>query len=351
MSESPDDNIRVFVCYSHADQRWLDRLEVHLAPLRRRHPVDVWSDRRIQFGSRWRDEIRMAIERCNVGVLLVSPDFLASAFIADHEIPPLLKAADDRGALIIPVIVGPCLFLRYKELALFHAANDPTEALLCMDEGDSEQVFVDVAEQILDRAERAEEAQESPRFPPSPVHEDFLDPDTWTRLVKIGNWVYDTSEDRIVGSGPNTFLLSREEYGAESFSVEARLSFSPHPTSPKQKLGFNAGLILGWTHEKENPRYHNVLFTGDEILLERIGFQDRRGRSAEHLTPGHPLEIVPGKEYAFRANVSDRTVVVEVDGVEVLRSDDGPFTPGRVGVRPWRSTLTIRSLEVRRLSP
>jgi hypothetical protein len=48
--------------------------------------------------------------------------------------------------------------------------------------------------------------------------------------VKIGDCVYDTSEDRIVGSGTNTFLLSREEYGSDlapPISLDSRLARKP----------------------------------------------------------------------------------------------------------------------------
>lgn len=345
MPEQTDDGIRVFVCYSHADRRWLDRLLVHLAPLQRRHAVDVWSDRQIQSGTRWREEIRVAIERCNTAVLVISPDFLASEFIANDELPPLLQAADQRGALIIPVIVGPCLFLHYPELAVFQAANDPAVPLLMMDPGPSEAVFVDVAERILDRAQQAEAGREGADVT-LPRCEDFRNPDTWARLVKIGDWVRDTSADRIVGSEMHTFLLSREQYGSEPFSIEAKLSFSPHQPARSQRLGFNAGIIVGWTHEKKNPRYYNILITGTEILLERVGFDAPHGRSAEHITTSEPLVIVPGEAYRFRVRVNGRDLRVEVDGDERIRTDDGPILPGRVGVRPWRSTVSIHEFAV-----
>ncbi|HEY6547311.1 MAG TPA: toll/interleukin-1 receptor domain-containing protein, partial [Vicinamibacteria bacterium] len=93
----------VFISYSHKDERWLRRLEVHLRPLVRDALISIWSDREIPPGAQWRDEIRKAISRARVGVLLVSADFLASDFVATDELPPLLKAAESSGTVILPV--------------------------------------------------------------------------------------------------------------------------------------------------------------------------------------------------------------------------------------------------------
>ena len=93
MSTVDEKPIRVFVSYSHADQRWLERLKVHLTPLHKQPEIDVWEDTRIKVGSKWRKEIQDAVNRANVAVLIISADFLASDFIRTNELPPLLKAA------------------------------------------------------------------------------------------------------------------------------------------------------------------------------------------------------------------------------------------------------------------
>ena len=84
----------VFISYSHSDREYLDRLLVHLKPLEKDGRIDLWVDTRLRAGDRWKKEIEKALNRANVAVLLVSADFLASDFITDNELPPLLKNAE-----------------------------------------------------------------------------------------------------------------------------------------------------------------------------------------------------------------------------------------------------------------
>ena len=103
--------IKVFISYSHYDKRWLDRLLIHLEPLSRDYSIDIWSDRDIRTGTKWKLEIEKVIESCDIAILLISPDFLASKFIITNELPPLIEAAEHEGKLILPLIVSPSLFL------------------------------------------------------------------------------------------------------------------------------------------------------------------------------------------------------------------------------------------------
>jgi TIR domain len=137
---------RVFISYSHKDKSYLERLQVHLEPYRR-VGMDIWDDTKIAIGQQWRQEIEHAIAATKVAILLVSADFLASKFIADNELPPLLAAAEIDGAKIIPVIVGACNF-DDSELSRFQAANPPSKPLNKMLPAKRDEVWRDVARKV-----------------------------------------------------------------------------------------------------------------------------------------------------------------------------------------------------------
>jgi TIR domain len=116
---SPSGN-QVFICYSRTDEEWLDRLLEHLSPLARAQIAEPWSDRNIGYG-RWFDKLVKAIESARVAVLLVSKSFLASDFINKEEIPRLLAQEQQKGTIILPVIVTPSWFEHIDSLAQFQS--------------------------------------------------------------------------------------------------------------------------------------------------------------------------------------------------------------------------------------
>jgi TIR domain len=139
---------QVFISYSHANKNWVDRVRVHLRSLERHGLIELFDDSEIKPGSRWREEIQSALERAKVAILLVSADFIASDFIAENELPPLLKKAESGGATILPVIVSPCGFKREKNLSSFQSVNDPSEPLEGLTHSESEQVLTDLADAV-----------------------------------------------------------------------------------------------------------------------------------------------------------------------------------------------------------
>ena len=103
---SNDQRLDVFVSYSHKDEKWLERVQVHLKPLARNGKLELWDDTRLRGGEGWRHEIKVAMDRADVAVLLISADFCASDFIAMDELPPLLNAANERGLVILGVHIN-----------------------------------------------------------------------------------------------------------------------------------------------------------------------------------------------------------------------------------------------------
>src|SRR5215472_6999993 len=92
----------VFISYSREDRDWLERLLVLLKPYTRQN-LKVWADPYLEIGGKWRREIATALSRTCIGVLLLSPDFFASDFINDEELPGLLGDAETGVLRLVPI--------------------------------------------------------------------------------------------------------------------------------------------------------------------------------------------------------------------------------------------------------
>jgi hypothetical protein len=132
----------VFISYSHKDEAWKDRLVTHLEVLQCQGLLDLWDDRRIYAGQDWEQEIEAAMNAASAAVLLVSADFLTSAFILGKEVPRLLERHDKEGLRIFPVIVRPCAWKQVEWLARMQVRPNDGRPLSA---GDEYQVDADLA--------------------------------------------------------------------------------------------------------------------------------------------------------------------------------------------------------------
>lgn len=91
----------VFICYARKNSEWKERVETHLKPFENYFNITVWSDENITKGGDWDAEIKAALQRAKVAILLETPDFLASNYIHNDELPEIMRAAEDEGLVIM----------------------------------------------------------------------------------------------------------------------------------------------------------------------------------------------------------------------------------------------------------
>lgn len=127
---------RIFISYSHRDAEWLDVVKTHLKPLERYYGVEEWDDQKLRTSDKWREKISNAMNNATIAVLLISPYFVASDFIVDNELQPLLKNAEKKGVKIMPVMVSPCETIEESGLSDYQAPNGPDRTLVEMNEGE-----------------------------------------------------------------------------------------------------------------------------------------------------------------------------------------------------------------------
>jgi hypothetical protein len=121
---------------------------IHLHPLEKQGQIDLWADTKLTAGDKWKTEIEQALNRSRVAILLITADFLASDFIVDNELPPLLTKAESQGTGIIPVILKPCRFTRDRNLSSFQAINDPNAPLVTLPEAEQEKIYDKISEAV-----------------------------------------------------------------------------------------------------------------------------------------------------------------------------------------------------------
>ncbi|SMF94906.1 TIR domain-containing protein [Methylomagnum ishizawai] len=138
---------QVFISYSHEDGDYLAQLKKHLKPLVRAEQMGLWTDLDIEPGQEWFAEIKSALDRAKVAVLLVTPDFWNSEFIERHEFKPLLELARQGQVTLLWVPVRDSIW-KETPLESRQAALDPRKPIAKMVGADRDSAWVEVAERI-----------------------------------------------------------------------------------------------------------------------------------------------------------------------------------------------------------
>jgi TIR domain len=213
----------VFVSYSHADSGWLQRLQVHMRPLVRDADVEWWDDTMIKAGADWRSDIERALASAKVAVLLVSAEFLASDFIANDELPTLLRAAEEEGAIILPLILRPSRFSHIPSLARFQAINPPDRPLAKLKRWEQDEFLAKTADAIEDALAAASKAPQGRRAAARPAD----------RSPRIGT----SAERRSRPKAPHAKTRAATSRSKQSAQTKERLRSRKAEASPRLEQG------------------------------------------------------------------------------------------------------------------
>jgi len=137
--------ISVFFSYSHKDQALRDRLETHLAMLKRQGIIATWHDRKIIAGDPIDDSIGSELEAARIILLLVSADFLASDYCYGKEMEKALERHASGKTRVIPIILRPC---EWREAPFRHLLTAPTDGVPVTNWKDPEEAFLDITRMI-----------------------------------------------------------------------------------------------------------------------------------------------------------------------------------------------------------
>ncbi len=136
----------IFYSYSHKDEIYRERLESHLAILKRQNFISYWTDRRIAPGDNWENEIDLNLDIADLIFLLISSDFLASDYCYETETIRALERQENNEAKVIPIILKPCL---WKESNFAHLQVLPKDGKPITTWPNQDEAWLNVAEGIL----------------------------------------------------------------------------------------------------------------------------------------------------------------------------------------------------------
>jgi hypothetical protein len=137
--------LSLFISYSHEDESLKNELVKHLEPLRRQKLIEAWHDRKVKAGEEWDKEISSNLDKADIILLLVSVDFINSAYCYDIELERALERHDNSEAKVIPVILRTCMW-NYTPFAKLLALPKDARAVSLWT--DRDEAFLNVAEGV-----------------------------------------------------------------------------------------------------------------------------------------------------------------------------------------------------------
>lgn len=137
-----EESLKLFISYSHRDEKLQQQLMKHLAPLKSQKVIETWHDRQIPAGTEWANEIDENLNNADIILLLVSPDFVASDYCSNIELSIAMERHQQGAAIVIPVVLEPCDW-SWLPFAKFQAF--PKDAMAVTSWSNQNEAFVDVA--------------------------------------------------------------------------------------------------------------------------------------------------------------------------------------------------------------
>jgi len=99
--------LELFYCYTREDRALRDKLDAHLATLRRTGLITAWHDGEIVPGASWEEEIETHLNTADIILLLISPEFIQSDYCYSKEMKRALERHHAKEARVVPILLRP----------------------------------------------------------------------------------------------------------------------------------------------------------------------------------------------------------------------------------------------------
>lgn len=134
--------LRLFISYSHEDEKLKNDLDKHLVMLKRSGKIEVWNDRKLIAGEEWDTGIKKEMHAADIILLLISADFNNSEYIWKEELTHAMDRHEQGTARVIPVILRKC---EWQEMPYAKLQALPKGARPVTDFTDKDDAFTEIA--------------------------------------------------------------------------------------------------------------------------------------------------------------------------------------------------------------
>ncbi len=176
MSDQNSNQLRFFVSYSHEDESYKDELLKHLSSLIRSGAIASWDDRQIPIGGEWDHQIKSEMNNADVILLLISSDFLNSAYCNDVEVKRAMERhhSTDDPAVVVPIILRHC---DWTDTGFAKLQALPKNAKPISSFADKDEAYVYIVKQIKSLI-RSRNQPKTPTPTPAPATNTHSNPST-----------------------------------------------------------------------------------------------------------------------------------------------------------------------------
>ena len=148
-----EEAIKIFYSYSRKDMDMRNRLENHLAALRKANRISTWHDLQLEAGTEWEQAILHKLDTADIILLLISSDFIDSEYCYGTELKRAIARHDEGTARVIPIILRPCDWNHsYVPFSKLNVLPDQAKAISSWT--DPDEAFTIVARRIRETVEQ-----------------------------------------------------------------------------------------------------------------------------------------------------------------------------------------------------
>jgi tetratricopeptide (TPR) repeat protein len=170
----------IFISYSHKDEpekpadgqvQWLSFVRTFLQPAVKDGVFDLWADRHMTGGAKWEREIEDKLRACDIFILLVSANSMASNYIIDKEIA-IIRERQAKGDDVhfYPLLLRPTPDIALDKVRDFNLRPRDAKPFSAYSVHDREQHMTEAANEIAEIAERIAREKSAAAPSASPPH-------------------------------------------------------------------------------------------------------------------------------------------------------------------------------------